>query len=193
MPSLATFRRKRLGTTVGSGQCVALAREWMDLCYGGNTISDGVMPIVAAAKDFWTRAPDEFWRKDNSGAPPVGALVIFKPTSGNRYGHVAIARAGNTATSDLSTFDQNFSRPNFCTDETHIREAAYGWLILKETDVPQFTEEEAKQIKNLLAGFKKRDLPPGEAAGRLVELDKRLVKVEKSGTASPHTHKVTFS
>lgn len=189
--SFAAFRERHRGKSVGSGQCVALARLWIGILEDGDGFR--TMPRVAAAKDFWDVAPADHWIRKSSGTPPIGALVIFKPTSSNPYGHVAIARAGNSDSGDLVTFDQNYSRPDYCTDETHTRSAAYGWLVFKEEPLPQFTDEEAKQLKNLLRGCSKYRVAPYEIAELLKEADKRITSLEKKIAAgmpaAPHTHK----
>lgn len=130
--SLNDFRRKHKGRRVSGytsrgGQCVDLARAWVEnlTCnaYKG-------LPRVIAAKEMFDAADARVWRKVRNspqGVPPVGAVVVF---ARGRWGHVAIARAGCTTTK-LLTFDQNWSVSQRCTDETHgyTAEKVIGWLI----------------------------------------------------------------
>lgn len=129
------FHKKWDGKKCGTGQCVALARKWIAQLEDSSDGFDSI-PSVVSAKDLWTAAPKAKWfriKPANDNMPPVGALVIFKPTSGNVHGHVGIARGTLGPTDDtFDSFDSNWGVPLHARDEVHRFAGIYGWLYPKD-------------------------------------------------------------
>lgn len=121
---------------VGNGQCVALARWWIDNLTGNPYHG---IPNVISAEDFWTVADTRYWEKHSARSdyvPKRNALLVLRGREGSPHGHVCIVRDGSTL-HDTYTFDQNWALHLRCARERHARnpiraDRNIGFLVLKK-------------------------------------------------------------
>jgi hypothetical protein len=94
MLTLHEYVDKNIGKKVRDGQCVALARDYAEACYGIPHTGS-----VEGAIDIWkTRHSNQKIRQYFDvveGRPEAGDWVFFNPTSTNptstnKYGHIAV-------------------------------------------------------------------------------------------------------
>lgn len=153
------------GSTNAKFQCVDLANLYIRDVLG--------LPIVE-----WTNAQDfpkkclppnyEYVLNGDYNFPLKGDIVIW--SSKDNIGHIAICvEDGNT--NNFKSFDQNWSKPLYCTLETHVytgtNHNVIGWLKPKSVIISDMTEDE----KKLLGLIKENGLGEGDIRW-LVDLKK---------------------
>lgn len=83
------YAEKNIGKKIRDGQCVALARDYVETCYGIPHTGG-----VEGAIDIWKtrRTNPKILRYFDivEGRPEPGDLIFFNPTNSNKYGHVAV-------------------------------------------------------------------------------------------------------
>lgn len=124
-------------------QCVDLINAYINEVLDNNT-KDYTEIIGTNAKDFATRYdPQDFiFIKDATGiVPQKGDIVIWNGYMGGGAGHVAIALEASTFSEYFKSLDQNFSKTQRVTLETHNYKNVIGWLRpinFKEEKEPVF-------------------------------------------------------
>ena len=95
------------GQTVGSGECVALIKDYYS--YLGQTSPGG-----NGADYSWNQLPAG-WTRIQNAQPLKGDILVYSGNGENPYGHVAIYE------SDYSTWHQNFASQRKVVHVTNIR------------------------------------------------------------------------
>ena len=95
------------GQTVGSGECVALIKDYYS--YLGQTSPGG-----NGADYSWNQLPAG-WTRIQNAQPQKGDILVYSGNGANPYGHVAIYE------SDYSTWHQNFASQRKVVNVTNIR------------------------------------------------------------------------
>ena len=95
------------GQTVGSGECVALIKDYYS--YLGQTSPGG-----NGADYSWNQLPAG-WTRIQNAQPQKGDILVYSGNAANKYGHVAIYE------SDYSTWHQNFASQRKVVNVTNIR------------------------------------------------------------------------
>ena len=95
------------GQTVGSGECVALIKDYYS--YLGQTSPGG-----NGADYSWNQLPAG-WHRLQNAQPQKGDILVYSGNGENPYGHVAIYE------SDYSTWHQNFASQRKVVHVTNIR------------------------------------------------------------------------
>ena len=95
------------GQTVGSGECVALIKDYYS--YLGQTSPGG-----NGADYSWNQLPAGWTRLQNA-QPQKGDILVYGPSDDNQYGHVAIYE------SDYSTWHQNYADQRKVVHVTNVR------------------------------------------------------------------------
>ena len=98
------YMAENMGKKIRDGQCVALVRDYVEVCYGIPHTGS-----VLGAIDLWKT------RRSNpailehfdivEGRPEPGDIIFFNPTSSNRSGHVAIVKEDRG--DGFNVFDQD--------------------------------------------------------------------------------------
>lgn len=112
-------------------QCVDLVKQYVKEEYAINQGPWG------NAKDYWLKTPAALLAKFNkTSTPKVGDIVIYKPLSGNPYGHIGIVDSISAST--IGTLEQNGSTGsgnglggNAIRVRQITRPRAYGYLTPK--------------------------------------------------------------
>lgn len=122
--TLEEFVNTYNGRSVGSGQCVALIKQYQLDVLGTSA------PSVGNAKDYWlnystTPFLQETYTQETS--PQVGDVVVWSGAVGGGYGHIAII-IGNISGSGFTSFDQNWNSPLHCRIENHDYSNVLGYL-----------------------------------------------------------------
>jgi len=112
-------------------QCVDLIKQYAKEEFGINAGSWG------NAKDYWLKTHGALLAKFNKvSTPKVGDIVVYKPISGNPYGHIGIVDSVSAST--IGTLEQNGSTgsgngvgPNAIRVRQIARSRAYGYLTPK--------------------------------------------------------------
>jgi len=108
-PTQDEYYEKNVGKKVRDGQCVALARDYSEVCYG--IPHTGSVP---GAIDIWktrnTNPNIKRYFDIVEGRPEKGDLVFFNASNTNQWGHVAIVREdrGN----GFNVFESDGFNPN---------------------------------------------------------------------------------
>lgn len=90
------------------------------------------LPIIewTNAKDFPERVSTEHFDwilKDSNTVPTKGDVPVWNGRVGGGAGHIAIC-LDNANIASFKSFDQNWSKPLFCTIENHNYSNIRGWL-----------------------------------------------------------------
>lgn len=97
-------------------QCVDLANQYIVEVLG-------LTPVIGTnAKDFPTKiSKQEFQVLVNTDTfiPKMGDICIWNGNVGGGAGHIAVVRDDRATTGTFYSFDQNWSKPLYCTLETH--------------------------------------------------------------------------
>ena len=121
------------GTTVGSGQCVALI-----LKYESDVL--GLTPTpVGNAHDYYDNYYNEPFLYNNfdlftyngNNQPEKGDIVVWNTNVAPPYGHVDIAYS-NINSSGFTSFSQNWTTPLTCELVNHNYNNVSGWLRKKQ-------------------------------------------------------------
>lgn len=105
-----TWVKSKLGQTVGSGECVALIQAYYQ--YLGQATPYGHGADYASPGS--NRCPSG-WRQLQGVQPQKGDILVYKASTENKYGHVAIYE------SDYSTYHQNFNSRRYVQRVADIR------------------------------------------------------------------------
>jgi hypothetical protein len=125
-------------------QCVDLARQYMAEVWGFTKQPEAV---IGASVFFFQHSQRPIQYKlcncvPYTGAvqPPIGALLIFKSSGTNQYGHIAICL--NTTSQDMTVFEQDGIANDKALEKGKRQKGAYigtwkydrlvGWLTKKE-------------------------------------------------------------
>ena len=95
------------GQTVGSGECVALIKDYYS--YLGQTSPGG-----NGADYSWNQLPAG-WQRLQNAQPQKGDILVYSGNAANKYGHVAIYE------SDYSTWHQNYAYQRKVVHVTNVR------------------------------------------------------------------------
>ena len=95
------------GQTVGSGECVALIKDYYS--YLGQTSPGG-----NGADYSWNQLPAG-WTRIQNAQPLKGDILVYSGNAANKYGHVAIYE------SDYSTWHQNYAYQRKVVHVTNVR------------------------------------------------------------------------
>jgi len=125
-------------------QCVDLVRQYMKEVWGFTRQPEGVI----GAADFFFKHNERPIQRELCNCthytgtiqPPVGSLVIFKPSGTNRYGHIAICIEAEW--NFMTVFEQDGISNQRALDKGEPQKGAYigvwsyhrlvGWLTKKE-------------------------------------------------------------
>lgn len=204
--TLQQFKDKYLGKQVeyhsysagAENQCVDLANQYITEVLGKTAI------IGTNAKDFKDRYDsNEFEWIPNTPEAIIrkGDIPVWNGRVGGGAGHIAIALDDGTLTS-FTSLDQNWSRKELVTIESHNYTNVSGWLRPKEKpmageletcmkDRQKFWDERdatwrelgvdsVEGAKSTIAGYKSRMTDLGNQVGRLqAEVDNRKEQVSR--------------
>ena len=135
--NLTQFINTYNGTKVGTGQCVALIKQYEEDVLGLTATAVG---NAHEYYDNYSNTPflyNNFYRftYNGSNTPIPGDVVVWNTNAGGGNGHIAIAHE-NITTTNFKSFDQNWNTPLKCNIETHSYNNVSGWLRLKNTPLP---------------------------------------------------------
>lgn len=122
------------GTTVGSGQCVALITQYESDVLGlvPQVVGDGHQYY----DDYYTNPflynNFDRYTYDGTNTPQKGDIVVWNTNVAPPYGHVDIAYSG-ISSSGFTSFSQNWGTPLTCSLVNHDYTNVSGWLRLKST------------------------------------------------------------
>ena len=152
--TLSDFINKYKGISVcyPTGQycseCLSLCKQYIKELFRINPPASGTNSAYGYWSNFPSPLPNKFIKVQNtpSGVPKEGDIIIWKPWSTNKYGHIAIFIAGNA--NNFKSFDQNYGGK-----QAHIQNHNYtnviGWLSLKakpaESEDKMLSPDEARQ------------------------------------------------
>lgn len=85
--------KSQLGSTVGTGQCVALINSYYSFL--------GVSPVNGNGCDYSTNSLPNGWTRTKGGIPQKGDILVYNANSSNPFGHVGIYEG------DYSHYHQN--------------------------------------------------------------------------------------
>lgn len=128
------------------GQCWDLAAH-----YAREVVGCPSLPTVTGgAEGVYTRfaapIPDYFTKVANNPSdanqlPPAGALIVYGPTSGNRYGHIEVVMGANASGVDVILQDGfNPTRGPFRDFRRWGTLPTLGWLVPKTQAKPQLQD-----------------------------------------------------
>ena len=192
MKTIEQFLSDYLGKSKGypddsqyKGQCLSIVKIYIKECFGINPPPSG----TNSAYGYWSNFPSPldtvFERVLNTidVIPEYGWIAVWKPWSGNTYGHIAIVDRGCTQTV-LKNLAQNWSSKNF-QEESQSYTNVIGFLkpiLTPEVTFPTITEDEQralvilKQFKDRTEGIKDGNY---EGASRAcVEAYKDLISLQ---------------
>jgi len=167
------------------GQCLSIVKLYIKEVFGISPPPSG----TNSAYGYWSNFPSPldtvFERVLNTidVIPEYGWIAVWKPWSGNTYGHIAIVDRGCTQTV-LKNLAQNWSSKNF-QEESQSYTNVIGFLkpiLTPEVTFPTITEDEQralvilKQFKDRTEGIKDGNY---EGASRAcVEAYKDLISLQ---------------
>jgi len=135
------------------GECLSVRKLYIKECFGINPPPSG----TNSAYGYWTNFPNPlgevFEKIENTVEliPQEGWIVIWKPWTGNSYGHIAIC--GDESTKYiLHNYAQNWSSKNF-TEELCDYDDVIGYLKPKSSIIEDMTTDE-KNALTLLESYK---------------------------------------
>ena len=126
-------------------QCTDLARQYMKEVWGFTKQPEGV---IGAADFFFKHGGERPIQRElcncvpYTGAirPPAGALLIFKSTGANQYGHIAVCLEANGE--NMTAFEQDGIANAKALEKGDLQKGAYvgtwnynrlvGWLAKKD-------------------------------------------------------------
>ena len=130
------------GTTVGSGQCVALITLYEQLVLGlvPQVVGDGHQYY----DDYYTNPflynNFDLFTYDGTNKLKAGDIVVWNTNVASPYGHVDIAYS-NITSSHFTSFSQNWGTPLTCSLVNHDYTNVSGWLRKKEPSPVTITDE----------------------------------------------------
>ena len=135
--NLQEFVNTYNGTKVGSGQCVALIKQY----------EHDVLGLVPQAVGNAHQYYDDFYDKpflyenferityNQNNLPQIGDIIIWSTAVGGGFGHIAIVYENITNTR-FTSFNQNWNTPLKCAIENHNYNNILGWIRKKGTTPP---------------------------------------------------------
>ena len=144
------------GTTVGSGQCVALITRYEAEVLGltPQVVGDGHQYY----DDYYTNPflYNNFDRYTYIGGemPQKGDIVVWNTNVAPPYGHVDIAYS-DIMTNSFKSFSQNWGTQLTCSIVTHNYTNVSGWLRLKSTP-PTPVHRRKSKFNFVLFGYQNR-------------------------------------
>ena len=132
--TLQEFVNRYNGTTVGSGQCVALITRYESDVLGlvPQVVGDGHQYY----DDYYTNPflynNFDLFTYDGTNQPQAGDIVVWNTNVAPPYGHVDIAYS-NISSSGFTSFSQNWGTPLTCSFVNHDYTNVSGWLRAKST------------------------------------------------------------
>ena len=135
--TLQEFVNRYNGTTVGSGQCVALITRYESDVLGlvPQVVGDGHQYY----DDYYTNPflynNFDRYTYDGTNQPQAGDIVVWNTNVAPPYGHVDIAYS-NISSSGFTSFSQNWGTPLTCSLVNHDYTNVSGWLRIKTAPVP---------------------------------------------------------
>lgn len=135
--TLQEFANRYNGTTVGSGQCVALITRYESDVLGlvPQVVGDGHQYY----DDYYTNPflynNFDRYTYDGTNQPQAGDIVVWNTNVAPPYGHVDIAYS-NISGSGFTSFSQNWGTPLTCSFVNHTYTNVSGWLRKKTEPVP---------------------------------------------------------
>lgn len=130
------------GTTVGSGQCVALILQ-----YEEDVLGLTPTPIGDAHQYYDDYYSNPFlynnfdrYTYDGANKPKKGDIVVWNTNVASPYGHVDIAYS-NITNNHFTSFSQNWTTPLTCELIYHNYSDVSGWLRKKEPTPPISTKK----------------------------------------------------
>lgn len=155
--TLQEFVNTYNGTTVGSGQCVALITRYESDVLGlvPQVVGDGHQYY----DDYYTNPflYNNFDRYTYNGQnkPEPGDIVVWNTNVVPPYGHVDIAYRYITTT-NFQSFSQNWGTPLECSLVNHNYTNVSGWLRKKNGPVPPTPTFERKKFNFVLFGYQNK-------------------------------------
>ena len=121
--NMEDFVKKWNGKKCNGGQCVALAKEWIQ------ENKWPAFPGIAYAKDYagLTIKGHQWIKNSPKNMPQEGDIVVFGALNKDSVGHMSIAYKPTNATT-LTSFDQNWPINSACAEVTHKNyKYVLGW------------------------------------------------------------------
>lgn len=144
------------GTTVGSGQCVALITAYESQVLGlvPQVVGDGHQYY----DDYYTNPflynNFDRYTYDGTNKPEKGDIVVWNTNVASPYGHVDIAYS-NINSNGFTSFSQNWGTPLTCSLVNHDYTDVSGWLRLKSTPpTPGYIKK--NKFNFILFGYQRR-------------------------------------
>lgn len=183
--TLDSFLTKYLGKTKGYpddtqylGQCLSIVKLYIKECFGINPPPSG----TNSAYGYWSNFPsplgEVFEKIDNNPdlIPEYGWIVVWKPWTGNIFGHIAIVDKGCTKTT-LKNIAQNWTSKVF-QRESQSYTNVVGFLRVKNSNNEMITDEQ-KRILDFIGNRTEGDVR--EAFGSLADMKQLQDKVKQMG------------
>lgn len=154
--TLSSFITKYKGKAVDfdgayQGQCVDLFRQYVQ-----EVLAFPQPKGVSGAKDFWAHyetdpALKNYYDKIANTAtfiPNKGDVMIWDKSAGEGFGHIAIVADGKATSTLFTSFDQNWSKVNFCELVSHNydKPKVLGVLRPKYTEPPEQFDTEFNRV-----------------------------------------------
>lgn len=147
------------GTTVGSGQCVALITKYESEVLGLTpvVVGDAHMYYDNYYNNSFLYNNFDRYTYDGTNKPKQGDIVVWNTNVASPYGHVDIAYS-NISNSGFTSFSQNWTTPLTCELVNHNYTNVSGWLRLKSViPTPTPTSSREKTIFNFtLFGYQRK-------------------------------------
>ena len=163
------------GQTVGSGECVALIKDYYS--YLGQTSPGG-----NGADYSWNQLPAG-WTRIQNAQPQKGDILVYSGNAANKYGHVAIYE------SDYSTWHQNYAYQRKVVHVTNVRyngfDNPYWGVIRPDFGSAVFKPDFINIGTNVYRYIIRADkwMPTGTCYDQNA---KRDVKIVNSGSSDPN-------
>lgn len=143
------------GTTVGSGQCVALITRYeIDVL---NLVPQTVGDAHKYYDDYYTNPflynNFDLFTYNGNNMPEAGDIVVWNTNVVPPYGHVDIAYS-NISSSGFTSFSQNWGTPLSCSLVNHNYTNVSGWLRLKQSPTPEVTRK--NKFNFVLYGYRNK-------------------------------------
>ncbi len=181
---LKDFLNKYLGSSKGypddnsyRGQCLSIVKLYIKEVLGlDNPPPSG----TNSAYGYWSNFPDPLGtileKVDNTPSliPEEGWIVVWKPWSGNQYGHIAIVGKGCT-TKVLNNYAQNWTSKVFQKESQNYNNVV-GFLRPKSQGGGNEMEEIKKELEELRVKYAQLEgtvAEKNEAIRQLTENEKR--------------------
>ncbi|MBU1092532.1 hypothetical protein KJ836_02605 [Patescibacteria group bacterium] len=131
------------------GECLSIVKLYIKECLGISPPPSG----TNSAYGYWSNFPNplggvfEKVESTPTNFPSPGDVMIWKPWTGNTYGHIEIALSGNK--DKFISFGQNWGGRQAHTTE-HNYTNVIGWLKIKGTIEENNMNDEQKRILDFI-------------------------------------------